>query len=204
MRAAATVTAVAAAALAASTPDPNAALSPAAGAGSDPGVFAPPAPAARTASTPTSGTASTLAASAEGAKPRPPWGADPTFIVQRRVAKGKAKVRLGKTVGTGFWRSSGLRGADAFGVYLRGSAGVRLSFLLKDLAKGRRTAAVRLTFTGRHHRSVRVVALPAGVAKQWRTVRSAYTRHLYVQECTGTWRKKRFRIGTCGARRRRY
>jgi hypothetical protein len=107
--------------------------------------------------------------------------------------------------GSGFWRSAGLRGVDAFGVYRAGPGGVRLAFLLKDLRKGGRTAAVRLTFTGRrHHRSVRVVALPAGRRRQWRAVRSADARHLDVQECAGVWRKKRFRIKACGARRRRY
>jgi hypothetical protein len=104
----------------------------------------------------------------------------------------------------GFWRSSGLRGVDAFGVYRTGSGGARVSFLLKDTKKGPRTAAVRLTFTGGHHRSVRVVALPAGARKRWRTVRSANARHLYVQECTGIWRKKKFRVKACGPRRRRY
>jgi hypothetical protein len=150
-------------------------------------------------------TAPTPAESAGEAKPRPPWGADPTSIVQPRPEHRKAGVLLWTTSGTGFWRSSGLRGVDAFGVYRTGPAGARLSFLLKDLRKGRLTAAVRLTFTGRrHHRSVRVVALPAGVRSQWRTARSANARHLDVQECAGTWRKKRFRIRTCGPRRRRY
>lgn len=106
---------------------------------------------------------------------------------------------------TGFWRSAGLRDVDAFGVYRDGPAKTRLSFLLKDLRKDRRTAAVRLTFTERHHRrSVGVLALPAGARKRWRTVSSANTGHLYVQECIGAWRKKRFRIRSCGPRRRRY
>ena len=118
----------------------------------------------------------------------------------------------------GFWRSAGLRGVDAFGVYLVQRparhrvrpASVRVSFLLKDLRADGRTAAVRLTFTGRHHRrSVRVVALPAGEHQRWRVVRSANAGHLYVQECTGAWRKstrrkQRFRVGVCAPRRRRY
>jgi hypothetical protein len=149
-------------------------------------------------------TALTPVASTGGAKPRPPWGADPTSIVQPRPEHRKASVLLWITSGTGFWRSSGLRGVDAFGVYRTGPAGVRLSFLLRDLKKGGRTAAVRLTFSGRHHRFVRVVALPAGVPRQWRRVRSANARHLDVQECAGTWRKRRFRIRACGPRRRRY
>lgn len=104
----------------------------------------------------------------------------------------------------GFWRSAGLRGVDAFGVY-RVHHRVRLSFLLKDLRDDGHTAALRLTFTGRHHRrSVRVVALPAGVHQRWRTVTSANIGHLYIQECAGVWRKREFQVKTCGKRRRRY
>jgi hypothetical protein len=107
---------------------------------------------------------------------------------------------------SGFWRSSGLHGVDAFGVYRARPARVRLSFLLKDLRKDGYSAAVRFTFTERHHRrSVHFRALHGDRAPaRWRAVRSANTGHLYVQECVGTWRKKGFRIRRCGHRRRRY
>ena len=110
------------------------------------------------------------------------------------------------SAGTGFWRSAGLSGVDAFGVYRTRPASVTVSFFLKDLKKDHRSAAVRLTFTERHHRrSVRVLALHGdGAQERWRAVRSANTGHLYVQECTGTWRTKKFRIKRCGDRHRRY
>jgi hypothetical protein len=106
----------------------------------------------------------------------------------------------------GFWRSAGLRGVDAFGVYRVRPARVRLSFLLKDRRKDGYSAAVRFTFTERHHRrSVRFRALHGDRAPaRWRAVRSANTGHLYVQECVGTWRKKGFRFRKCGERHRRY
>lgn len=107
---------------------------------------------------------------------------------------------------TGFWRSAGLSGVDAFGIYRTRPAGVTLSFFLTDPKKDGHSAAVRLTFTERHHRrSVRVLALHGDRApKRWRAVRSANTGHLYVQECVGAWRKKKFRIKSCGDRHRRY
>jgi hypothetical protein len=105
----------------------------------------------------------------------------------------------------GFWRSAGLPGVDAFGVYRARPASVTLSFFLKDLKKDRYTAAVRFRFAERHHhRSVRLLALHGGGPAQWRTVRSANTGRLYIQECVGTWRKKAFRIKKCGGWRRRY
>lgn len=109
------------------------------------------------------------------------------------------------SAGTGFWRSAGLHGVDAFGVYRIRHAKVRLSFLLKDTHQDRYAAAVRLTFTERQHRrSVRILALPRDVPARWRTAASANTGHMYVQECVGTWRKKAFRIKRCGTRQRRY
>ena len=110
------------------------------------------------------------------------------------------------SAGAGFWRSAGLDGVDAFGVYRARPAGVHLSFLLKDVRKDGYSAAVRLTFTERHHRrSVRLRALHGDRAPaRWRTVRSANTGHLYVQECVGTWRRKGFHAKRCGDRHRRY
>ncbi|GAA4509030.1 hypothetical protein GCM10023191_069580 [Actinoallomurus oryzae] len=106
---------------------------------------------------------------------------------------------------TGFWRSTGLRGVDAFGVYRRRPAKVTLSFFLRDTRKDGRSPAVRLTFTGRHGAVVRVVALgPGGRRRRWRTVSAPNTGHLYAQECVGGWRKKKFRIRKCGGWRRRY
>ncbi|MDN3351771.1 hypothetical protein [Actinomadura sp. DC4] len=107
---------------------------------------------------------------------------------------------------TGFWRSAGLPGVDAFGVYRTRPARVALAFFLKDTRKDRYGAAVRFSFTERHHRNaVRVVALrPAGAKRRWRTVQSANTGHLYVQECVGRWHGKAFRIKKCGGWRRRY
>ena len=107
---------------------------------------------------------------------------------------------------SGFWRSAGLPGVDAFGVYRARPARVTLSFLLKDRKKDGHSAAVRFTFTERHHRrSVHFRALHGDRARaRWRAVRSANTGHLYVQECVGTWRKKGFRIRKCGHRHRRY
>lgn len=110
------------------------------------------------------------------------------------------------SAGAGFWRSAGLAGVDAFGVYRTRPAKVTLSFFLADPKKDGRSAAVRLTFTERHHRrSVRLLALHGDRApKRWQTVRSANTGHLYVQECVGVWRAKRFRIRRCGDRHRSY
>ncbi|GLY77212.1 hypothetical protein [Actinoallomurus sp. CA-142502] len=106
---------------------------------------------------------------------------------------------------SGFWRSAGLPGVDAFGVYRRRPAKVTLSFFLRGPEKAGRDPAVRLTFTGRHRAAVRVVALRhGGPRRRWHTVVSANTGHLYAQECVGRWRKKRFRIGKCGGWRRRY
>jgi hypothetical protein len=105
----------------------------------------------------------------------------------------------------GFWRSAGLSGVDAFGVYRTRPSQVRLSFFLRDRKKDRYRAAVRLTFTERRrHDAVHVAALRPGAVRRWRTVRSANTGHLYVQECVGRWRGKSFRIDKCGGRRRRY
>jgi hypothetical protein len=105
----------------------------------------------------------------------------------------------------GFWRSAGLSGVDAFGVYRTRPAGVRLSFLLKDLKKDRYGAAVRFTFTERHHpNAVHVAALRTGTRQSWQTVGSANTDHLYAQECVGRWRETAFRIKKCGGWRRRY
>jgi hypothetical protein len=106
---------------------------------------------------------------------------------------------------SGFWRSAGLPGVDAFGVYRTRPAKVTLSFFLKDVKKDGAGAAVRFTFTERHHRnSVRVAALRPGVRRGWQTVSSANTGHLYVQECVGTWHRKVFRTKKCAAWRRRY
>jgi hypothetical protein len=106
---------------------------------------------------------------------------------------------------SGFWRSAGLSGVDAFGVYRTRPAKVTLSFFLKDVKKDRADAAVRFTFTERHHRnSVRVAALRPGVRRAWQTVSSANTGHLYVQECVGTWHRKVFRTKKCAGWRRRY
>jgi hypothetical protein len=106
----------------------------------------------------------------------------------------------------GFWRSAGLSGVDAFGVYRTHPAKVTLSFFLKDMKKDGYRAAVRFTFTERHRDgSVRVVALDRdGAPRQWRSVSSANTGHLYVQECVGRWHGKAFRIKKCGGWRRRY
>jgi hypothetical protein len=106
----------------------------------------------------------------------------------------------------GFWRSAGLPGIDAFGVYRSRPAKVTLSFLLKDTKKDGYRPAVRFSFTERHHPdSVHVAALPRGRARaRWRTVGSRNTGHLYAQECTGRWRGKAFRIKKCGGWRRRY
>ncbi|WP_141957219.1 hypothetical protein [Actinoallomurus bryophytorum] len=105
----------------------------------------------------------------------------------------------------GFWRSAGLRGVDAFGVYRTHAARATLSFLLKDVKKDRAVAAVRFTFTERHHgNSVRVAALRPGAHRAWQTVSSANTGHLYVQECVGTWHRKVFRTKKCAGWRRRY
>lgn len=106
----------------------------------------------------------------------------------------------------GFWRSAGLSGVDAFGVYRTRPARVTLSFFLKDRKKDRYGAAVRFAFTERHHRNaIHVAALrPADAVRRWRTVGSANTGHLYVQECIGRWRGKAFRIKKCGSWRRRY
>jgi hypothetical protein len=107
--------------------------------------------------------------------------------------------------GAGFWRSAGLPGVDAFGVYRTHAAKVALSFFLKDVKKDRADAAVRFTFTERHHKnSVRVAALRPGVHRVWQTVSSANTGHLYVQECVGTWHRKVFRTKKCAGWRRRY
>lgn len=105
----------------------------------------------------------------------------------------------------GFWRSAGLSAVDAFGVYRTRPARVTLSFLLKDVKKDGLSAAVRFTFTERQHRdSVRVAKLRPGVHRQWRTVSSPNTGHLYVQECAGAWRGKVFRTKKCAGWRRRY
>lgn len=106
---------------------------------------------------------------------------------------------------TGFWRSAGLSGVDAFGVYRTHPAKVKLSFFLKDVKKDKASAAVRFTFTERHHpNSVRVAALRPGVRRAWQAVNSANTGHLYVQECVGTWHRKVFRTKKCAGWRRRY
>ena len=111
----------------------------------------------------------------------------------------------GASADVGFWRSAGLPGVDAFGVYRTRPGRVRLSFFLEDRRKDRYGAAVRFTFTERHHRNaVRVAALHPGVKRRWRTVGSANTGHLYVQECVGRWRGKAFRTKKCGGWRRRY
>jgi hypothetical protein len=105
----------------------------------------------------------------------------------------------------GFWRSAGLPGVDAFGVYRTRAARVRVSFLLRDPKKDRYGAAVRFTFTEPHHRNaVRVAALRPGVRRRWRTVGSANDGHLYVQECVGRWHGKTFRTTRCAGWRRRY
>jgi hypothetical protein len=105
----------------------------------------------------------------------------------------------------GFWRSAGLSGVDAFGVYRTHPAKVALSFFLKDVKKDGAGAAVRFTFTERHHpNSVRVAALRPGARRAWQTVSSANTGHLYVQECVGTWHRKVFRTKKCAGWRRRY
>jgi hypothetical protein len=107
----------------------------------------------------------------------------------------------------GFWRSAGLSGVDAFGVYRTHThpAKVKLSFFLKDLKKDGASSAVRFTFTGRHHQnSVRVATLRPGVHRAWKAVSSANTAHLYVQECVGTWHRKVFRTKKCAGWRRRY
>jgi hypothetical protein len=106
---------------------------------------------------------------------------------------------------SGFWRSAGLRGVDAFGVYRTRPAKVKLSFFLKDVKKDGAGAAVRFTFTERRHdNSVRVAALRPGAHRGWKTVSSANTGHLYVQECAGAWHRKAFRTKKCGGWRRRY
>jgi hypothetical protein len=106
----------------------------------------------------------------------------------------------------GFWRTIGLSGVDAFGVYDTGSAKVTLNFDLKDLKKDDYSAAVRFTFTepGQHN-SVRVAALHGdGIQDRWQTVTSANTGHLYAQECLGTWDGGTFTIDKCGGWRRHY
>ena len=107
---------------------------------------------------------------------------------------------------SGFWRSAGLPGVDAFGVYRTSRARVTLSFYLKDVRKGGRSAAVRFAFTEKGRRNaVRVAALRHdGPRKRWQTVTSANTGHLYVQECLGAGNEKAFRIKKCGGWHRRY
>jgi hypothetical protein len=106
---------------------------------------------------------------------------------------------------SGFWRSAGLPGVDAFGVYRRAHGKVTLSFFLKDARRDGRDPAVRLMFVGRHRRDVRVVALrPGRPRRRWRTVSSANTGHLYAQECVGRARRKGFHATRCGGWRRRY
>lgn len=107
---------------------------------------------------------------------------------------------------TGFWRSSGLRGVAAFGVYRTGHAKARLSVDLKDTRRDHRSPAVRFVFTERHHRrAVRLRVLRGEAPRHaWRTVTSANTGHLYVQECLGVWHRKTFALRRCADRHRRY
>lgn len=108
--------------------------------------------------------------------------------------------------GSGFWRSAGLRGVDAYGVYRTRPGRATVAFFLKDTRKDRRSVAMRFTFTAPHRRAaVRLVALRGdGGRARWRSVGSANTGHLYTQECLGRWDRKAFRISRCGDRRRRY
>lgn len=106
----------------------------------------------------------------------------------------------------GFWRSVGLSGVEALGLYTTGPDKVTLNFVLKDTKSDKYSAAVRFTFTEKGHaNAVRVAALTGDrVQEKWLTVTSANTGHMYVQECRGTWSKGRFTIKTCAAWRRHH
>lgn len=108
--------------------------------------------------------------------------------------------------GSGFWRSAGLGGVDAYGVYRTRPGRATVAFFLKDTRKDRRSAAVRLRFTAPRRRAVvRLVALHRdGGRPRWLHAESANTGHLYAQECLGRWGRKAFRVDRCGAWRRRY
>ena len=87
----------------------------------------------------------------------------------------------------------------AFGVYRTGRARVTLSVDLKDTRRDHRAAAVRFVFTERHHhRAVRLATLRGeAIRHAWRTITSANTGHLDVQECLGVWHHKRFVVRRC-------
>lgn len=106
----------------------------------------------------------------------------------------------------GFWRTVGLSGVDAFGLYNTEAAKVTLNFDLKDTKKDGYSAALRFTFTEKKHTNdVRTVALQGDrVQDKWQTVTSSNTDHLYVQECRGTWSKGKFAIKKCAAWRQHY
>jgi hypothetical protein len=95
----------------------------------------------------------------------------------------------------GFWRTVGLSGVDAFGFYNVQSTKVTLNFDLKDTKKDGYSAALRFTFTGtkKQKDDVQVVALQGDrLQDKWQTVTSTRLKHMYVQECRGTWKKSKF------------
>jgi hypothetical protein len=107
----------------------------------------------------------------------------------------------------GFWRTVGLSGVDAFGFYNVQSTKVTLNFDLKDTKKDGYSAALRFTFTGtkKQKDDVQVVALQGdGLQDKWQTVTSTRLKHLYVQECRGTWKKGKFTIKKCAGWRQHY
>jgi hypothetical protein len=107
---------------------------------------------------------------------------------------------------TGFWRSAGLPGVAAFGVYRTGHARATIGLDLKDTKRDHRSPAVRFVFTERHHhRAVRLARLRGKAPRhEWRRIASANTGHLYVQECLGVWHRRRFVVRRCADRHRRY
>jgi hypothetical protein len=107
----------------------------------------------------------------------------------------------------GFWHTVGVSGVEAIGFYSTAATKVTVDFHLTDTKKDGYSAAVRFTFTGtqRQANDVRTIALQGDqVRDKWQTVTSSRTRHLYVQECRGTWSKGRFTVDQCAGRRRHY
>ncbi|MEV5704223.1 hypothetical protein [Actinoallomurus sp. NPDC052274] len=107
----------------------------------------------------------------------------------------------------GFWRTVGLSGVDAFGFYNTEASKVTLTFDLKDTKKDGYSAALRFTFTGtkKQKDDVRVVALTGDqVQDKWQTVTSTRIKHMYVQECRGTWSKGKFTTKNCAPWRQHY
>jgi hypothetical protein len=107
----------------------------------------------------------------------------------------------------GFWRTVGVSGVEAFGFYNTEATKVTLNYDLKDTKKDGYSAAVRFTLTGtkKQANDVRTIALTGDkVQDKWQTVTSSRTRHMYVQECRGTWAKGKFKIKKCAAWHQHY